>query len=223
MSLEKKYYGDNRKYNDPYCYKNSEVLINYLDIKDKKALEAYERAYVSQRLLIIYNSTHNGDFSLRHYLNLHKFLFEDVYPFAGKTRNVDIMKGDTYFARYQFIEKSMKQILDDMREELPQVKTKEEYSRKLAEFYLDLNLAHPFREGNGRCQREFLREYVEHLNPVLPFETLQLDYSKMNKGLFLKGTIEYDVSLLSSEFNKALIAKTKQKIAGEEDELKQIK
>lgn len=209
MSLEGKYFGEKDKDYDPYCYKGTDILKNDLDIKDKKNLEIYERAVTSQRLLRLYIKPFSTDFSKQHYLGIHKYLFSGIYPFAGKTRTVDIMKGETYFARYQFIESELECILKEMKQKFYQVTTTDEYALLLAKFYIDLNLLHPFREGNGRCEREFLREYVEYLNDVLPLPPFELDYSKMNKGLLLVGTIENSDEKIKEEFTKALVEKQK--------------
>ena len=138
-----------------------------VEIRNEKNLSTYERAHVASKLLALNIRPNNGDFSLKHYLGIHKYLFEEVYPFAGEIRNVDITKGGTYFARFQYIEPELDKILNSMKSELPKVSSMDEYAEKLAGYYLDINIAHPFREGNGRCEREFFREYVLHLNKVL--------------------------------------------------------
>lgn len=212
MSLESVYFGDDSKYQDPYCYPGTDVLINDFGIRDKDVLNRYERALVSEILLMLHLSPLIGDFSLQHYLSIHKYLFDGIYSFSGKIRTVDIIKNETYFARHQFIESSLVEVLESMRKELPNVKTIDEYARKLATFYIDLNLIHPFREGNGRCEREFFREYVEFLNPRLPFGDLELDYSRMDKDTLLIGTIKNNDDIVMGEFIKALRKKTPQKI-----------
>ena len=134
-------------------------------------------------------------------------MFEEVYPFAGEIRNVDITKGGTYFARCQYIEPELDKILKEMKSELPKVSSMDEYAEKLAGYYLDINIAHPFREGNGRCEREFFREYVLHLNKVLKLPDLELDYSRMNKSMMMTAVIENNINIMKQEFMNALIKK----------------
>lgn len=148
---------------------------------------------------------------MKHYLGIHKYLFEEVYPFAGEIRNVDITKGGTYFARCQYIEPELDKILKEMKSELPKVSSMDEYAEKLAGYYLDINIAHPFREGNGRCEREFFREYVLHLNKVLKLPDLELDYSRMNKSMMMTAVIENNINIMKQEFMNALIKKEKGK------------
>ena len=202
----------NNSTSDPYSYDGTNVLKNKLNITDERELLDYERAIVSKKLLSLYIRPNNGDFSYKQYVGLDRYLFGDIYPFAGKTRCIDIMKGETYFAHFRYIDSSLNDILSEMKNELPKSNDKEEYALKLAKYYLDINFVHPFREGNGRCQREFFREYVLHLNKVLPFEELELDYSKMNKGLMLVSVITNNEELMKQEFLKALIPLEKEKV-----------
>lgn len=200
-----------REFQDPYCYKGTNVLINNLGIRNEENLSTYERAHVASKLLALNIRPNNGDFSLKHYLGIHKYLFEEVYPFAGEIRNVDITKGGTYFARCQYIEPELDKILNSMKSELPKVSSMDEYAEKLAGYYLDINIAHPFREGNGRCEREFFREYVLHLNKVLKLPDLELDYSRMNKSMMMTAVIENNINIMKQEFMNALIKKEKGK------------
>ena len=179
----------NNSTSDPYSYDGTNVLKNKLNITDERELLDYERAIVSKKLLSLYIRPNNGDFSYKHYVGLHRYLFGDIYPFAGKTRCIDIMKGETYFAHFRYIDSSLNDILSEMKNELPKSNDREEYALKLAKYYLDINFVHPFREGNGRCQREFFREYVLHLNKVLKLPDLELDYSRMNKSMMMTAVI----------------------------------
>lgn len=77
---------------------------------------------------------------------IHHFLFEEVYAFAGKVRDVNIAKGNFRFASVSYLEVALKTI-----EKMPQ-STYEE----IVEKYVEMNIAHPFREGNGRSMRIWL-------------------------------------------------------------------
>ena len=76
-------------------------------------------------------------------------------------------------------------------------------------FYLDLNMLHPFREGNGRAQREFIREFVEVKSQGLPFGPLTLDYSKMDKMTVLKGTLESSDEIVADQILLGLVSPSK--------------
>jgi cell filamentation protein len=77
---------------------------------------------------------------------IHTFLFGDIYDFAGKIRTVNIAKGNFRFAPAMYLEAALKNI-----EKMPQSNFEE-----IAEKYVEMNIAHPFREGNGRCTRIWL-------------------------------------------------------------------
>lgn len=79
-------------------------------------------------------------------LEIHRVLFEDVYEFAGKVRTVNIAKGSFRFAPVMYLEASLKSI-----EKMPQSTFEE-----IVEKYVEMNIAHPFREGNGRSMRIWL-------------------------------------------------------------------
>ena len=77
---------------------------------------------------------------------IHKYLFEDIYEFAGKVRDVNLAKGNFRFAPLMYLSESLKNI-----ENMPQSTFDE-----IIEKYVEMNIAHPFREGNGRSMRIWL-------------------------------------------------------------------
>ena len=209
MSLEAEYYGDKKHYQDPYCYPGTDVLINDKGIKDKAHLESLERGIIARRLLRLHIEKEYGDFSYDHYLSLHHYLFRGIYPFAGKIRYTDIIKESTYFARHEFIEANLTGILDKMNKQVSLCTTKEEFAYFLSSFYLDLNMLHPFREGNGRAQREFIREFVEVKSQSLPFGPLILDYSKLDKMTVLNGTLGSSDEIVANQILLGLVSPSK--------------
>ena len=146
--------------NSIYCYENSNVLINNLNIKDNKKLQEAEEKIVAMKLYILRQNKNIGNFSMNHFLNIHKFLFEDIYPFAGKTRKENIAKGYFSFAEWEYIDDELNRLFNKLKEEnyLKNCKTKEQLSKELAFYLSELNVLHPFREGNGRTIREFIRQ-----------------------------------------------------------------
>ena len=73
--------------NSNYCYSNSNILINKLNIKDNKKLQIYEAKITAAKLLSLRQKGIIGNFDSAHLCSIHKYLFEDIYPFAGKFRN----------------------------------------------------------------------------------------------------------------------------------------
>ena len=166
--------------NSKYCYENSEVLINKLDIKDAKKLSIYEAKITAAKSLSLRQKGITGNFDKNHFLEIHKYLFEDIYPFAGKLREENIAKGAFRFAMWEYIEPELDKLLNSLKQENYLLGlSKEKLAKRLAYYLSELNVLHPFREGNGRTEREFIRQlalkngYVLNLKKVKPKEMLE--------------------------------------------------
>lgn len=165
--------------NSRYCYENSNTLINKLDIKDSAKLQKYEAKITAAKLLSLMQKGVIGNFDEKHLNSIHTYLFEDIYPFAGKYRTENIAKGVFRFAEWEYIEEELKKLLNLLKNEnyLANL-SKKEFAKRLAFYLSELNVLHPYREGNGRTIREFIRElalknrYVLDLRKVLPQDFL---------------------------------------------------
>ena len=151
--------------NSIYCYPDSDVLVNKLNIHDNKKLATVERKLVLLKLYTLRQNKNISNFDIHHFLSIHKFLFEDIYPFAGKIRSEDIAKGSFRFAKWEYIEDELRKLLDKLSKDNLKNLSKEEMAKKLAYYMSELNVLHPFREGNGRTIREFIRQlaYVNRI------------------------------------------------------------
>lgn len=166
--------------NSKYCYSNSNTLINKLNIKNEKTLQKYEAKITAAKLLDLRQKGITGNFSANHFVSIHNYLFEDIYPFAGKFRTEDISKGAFTFAHWEYIEEQLNYILNKLKEESYLIGlSKEEYAIKLTYYISELNVLHPFREGNGRTIREFARQlslknkYVLNFTKCSPINILE--------------------------------------------------
>lgn len=165
--------------NSIYCYKDSDVLVNKFDIHDNQKLEEIERKIVLAKLYELRQNHQIGDFDVNHFVGIHKFLFEDIYPFAGLFRNENIAKGNFSFAEWEYIEDQLKKLLDQLKEEnYLQSLDRGTFIKRLSYYMAELNVLHPFREGNGRTIREFIRQlaykngYILNLKNMNPKEML---------------------------------------------------
>lgn len=157
--------------NSIYCYKNSNVLINKLNIKDAIELEKYERKITLLKLYELRQNNLLGNFDIYHFIGIHRFLFEDIYPFAGLFRNENISKGNFRFAEFKFIESELVKILYQLKSDSFLLGLdKNEFSKKLSYYMSELNVLHPFREGNGRTIREFIRQLAYNNGYLLNFK-----------------------------------------------------
>lgn len=187
--------------NSIYCYKNTNVLINKLDIKDSKTLSDYEKRIVSLKLIALSKQGITGNFDVNHFVSIHKFLFEDIYPFAGKFRLENIAKDNFSFAQFEYIESELTRLLDKLKNENYLANySKSELASKLAYYWAELNVLHPFREGNGRTTREFLRQLALKNN-------YSLDIHNINAGDLLEASkiSVIDESYLSKLLYEALL------------------
>lgn len=176
-----------------YTNKNG-LLYNLANIEDEKILLVFESLKVSKRIeqLIEKPIKIKDSNSL---LKIHHLLFQDVYEWAGQVRIVNISKdGKPFFNKERF--HIAFKYLDTLISEYRTIKKtdKAELAKKLAIILENINHLHPFREGNGRTQREFLR--------LLALEKgLQLNLNPPdNKNVYeryMQGTIESDVKKLT--------------------------
>lgn len=165
--------------NSSYCYENTNTLINKLNIQDSKVLQKYEAKITAAKLLALMQKGIIGNFDVNHINAIHKYLFEDIYPFAGKLRTENIAKGVFRFAEWEYIEPELERLLNELKQEnyLDNL-SKEKLAERLAYYLSELNVLHPYREGNGRTIREFIRElalkngYILDLRKVLPKDFL---------------------------------------------------
>ncbi len=135
-----------------YCYPNSDVLINKLGLTDGEVLEAAEIELTQAR--IDQYEPNFDDISLPALRAIHFYLFQDLYDWAGELRMVDISKGNTRFANVSRIEPEADKLFRQLAQEsfligLPRA----QFVVRLAHYYCEFNVIHPFRDGNGRTQR----------------------------------------------------------------------
>ena len=144
---------------DVYCYDNSNVLINKLNITDEKELEEKERKISLLNTILLYEEVdiQKIKFDIKFYKQIHKTLFNDIYPFAGNFRNIVLSKGNSRFCEPQYIDLNIKRIFKELKSDnfLYNLK-KEVFIEKIAYYYSELNAIHAYREGNGRTNRIFL-------------------------------------------------------------------
>lgn len=142
-----------------YCYEGTNILVNKLNIKDSEELESYETSVVSLKLMALNKKGITGNFDVAHFISIHKFLFEDIYNFAGLFRTENIAKDYFQFAEWEYIDSELERLLSELKSENYLVGlSKEQFASRLAYYWAELNVLHPFREGNGRTTREFLRQ-----------------------------------------------------------------
>ena len=145
---------------DSYCYPGTDILINVLNIQDIELLEEAEIAFTTARFLS-YQSELSllSQFDFSHLKFLHFYLFQDLYAWAGKVRDIDISKGNTRFCTFSRIEPEAIKLFNT----IPNLECHSNLAdliKDLAHLFCELNLLHPFRERNGRTLRFFFEEML---------------------------------------------------------------
>ena len=147
--------------NSVYCYPNTHTLVNKLNIQNPVVLSKYEKSIVAIKLMALEKKGITGNFDLNHFVSIHKFLFEDIYNFAGLFRNENIAKDFFQFAQWEYIEDELVRLLNNLKNENYLAGLdRTQISSRIAYYWAELNVLHPFREGNGRTTREFLRQLL---------------------------------------------------------------
>lgn len=159
-----------------YCYPDSSVLKNKLDIRDPVLLRKVEADLSSARQAEIFRTPVVGRFTATHLCNIHRKLLGDVYSFAGHFRREDIAKGPTRFVTYSQIKEKLQKLLGQLQQEkwLENVPF-EAFAARSAYYMAELNYIHPFREGNGRAIREFMRLLFLHNGYVVQWDAVDVE------------------------------------------------
>ena len=148
------------------------VLENKLGLTNSADLAREEERLSKKRALELFEKSILSEFPVGSFIALqkiHEYLFQDIYDFAGKIRNVNISKGSFRFAPAMYLQEAINKI-----ENMPQSNFDE-----IIKKYVEMNVAHPFREGNGRSTRIWLDLILnKELNKVV-------DWSKVDKNDYL--------------------------------------
>ncbi len=97
-----------------YCYPDTDVLVNKLGIRDKSELKKAEEEFTAIKQMVLLQEPIKGRFTKTHLLRIHRFLFEDVYPFAGRIRREQISKGDTMFYPPDLIDRELERVFKNV-------------------------------------------------------------------------------------------------------------
>lgn len=164
------------------CYPGTDVLVNLLDERDPERLSRIERIFTAARIADLLKKPVRGNFDLEHLKRIHRCIFQDVYPWAGEIRTVDISKGFR-FCHAAYIEKEARRLFSRLHERIEKgVRDTGEAVELAAHALSEINAIHPFRDGNGRAQREFVREMLLKLG-------FTVEYSRADPSLMLKASI----------------------------------
>ncbi|MDB5431911.1 MAG: putative adenosine monophosphate-protein transferase y4lH [Caulobacter sp.] len=183
---------------DPYVWPGSRILRNRLGLKDEARFDYTERELVLQRIA---EGIPTGRFDLAHLRAIHRHLFQDIYDWAGEIRTVEIAKQGHQFQFRHYIETGMADVhrrltaanfLKDLEADA--------FAAAAGEVIGDTNYVHPFREGNGRAQLQYLSQLADQAGHPI-------DLTRFDPGRWLaasKAAHNGDYGLMADEIGSAL-------------------
>ena len=184
------------------CYPKTTVLVNKFGIKNQEELDRVEKQITLLRAVQAEQETKFENVDFEFYKNTHRRIFADVYEWAGTVRTINISKKGTVFCNACEIERIGRLKFERLK--------KQNYLRKmdsgnfldeLTDLYHELNMLHPFREGNGRTLRLFVTLLVRNTGG-------DIDFNNTDSDLLTIATIKAsqgDKSMLRNVFEKLVL------------------
>ena len=174
------------------CYEGTTCLINKFGIKDEKKLSQMETLITTAKCQELEISPIVGDFGFDHYKAIHKYIFKDLYDWAGKVRTASISKKGTVFTSPESIEPLADRIFTGLQKNNCYIGyDNDRYIDSIVDFYCRTNMLHPFREGNGRTQRVFLTQLIRHSGHDINFSTIDTDELMIATIQSANGIVDY--------------------------------
>ena len=185
------------------CYPDTTVLVNKLDIRTQELLTEAESVLVTSCSVKLEKTMMFENVDFDYYKNLHRQMFSDLYDWAGTVRKINISKKGTVFCKASDIERMGTLKFEQLKKQkfLKEMKN-DEFLDELTDLYHELNMLHPFREGNGRTLRLFVTLLVRNTGR-------DIDFNNADSDLLTIATIraaQGDKSLLRSVFGELVLS-----------------
>ena len=174
---------------DIYTDKSTGVLINKLKITDPELLKQAEADIVIVRLKEILGSE-DFTYGYESYLKLHQQMFQDIYPFAGELRKIDMQKSERILSGFPMIFGDKSQVSKKLKKvfkekEINFEATKEEIVTQLVDFMSSIWEIHPFREGNTRSIITYTMKYIRHSGLKIDEDLLLQNFAYIRDALVM--------------------------------------
>ncbi len=166
------------------CYKGTTCLINKFGITDETKLSEIEADITFAKASKLEENPIDGKFDIEHYKAIHRYLFEDLYDWAGQLRTINISKKGTKFVKTDELENLCVKCFDRIKsnnyfKNIPF----ESFVENIVDLFFTLNMLHPFREGNGRTERIFIAQLIR-------FNGYDIDFSEIDSDYLIIATIQ---------------------------------
>lgn len=160
---------------DPYL-RPSGVLQNTFDLDDVATLARLEANAALRGAMVLFRrpGVVPATWDLDHVRGIHRLLFGSIYPWAGELRTIDVVKGTTRFANAEYLEDAAADTFRRLLDPSIRLRARDRMAMvaRASALLAELNLLHPFREGNGRTQRAFLQLLVLEAGSVLRWDRI---------------------------------------------------
>jgi len=183
---------------------HNRVLKNKLNLKDSAELTLLAADFASARLAQSLSKLIPGDFDIRHLRATHRHIFQDIFPWAGDFREVTTSRTNSFsFPPPQYLIPSLETLFAALKAERHlQNLDPDTFAQRAAHYLGEINAIHPFREGNGRAQREFIRTLALRAGHPLTWAALTPnENNEASRISFATG----DTTLLTTLIRKRLI------------------
>jgi len=181
------------------CYDGTNILINKLGIKNQKLLDEVEQTITSINSAEIEVNTEFKNVDFEFYKILHYRMFSEIYGWAGEIRNINISKKGTNFCSFEKVAHQGELIFQRLKKEnYFKNLNRNSFIEEITDLYCDLNILHPFREGNGRVQRLFLTLLIRNAG-------YSINFSDIDAELLMIATIKSvsgDIFMLKEIFSE---------------------
>ncbi|NDJ56059.1 putative adenosine monophosphate-protein transferase Fic [Enterobacteriaceae bacterium 4M9] len=187
---------------DPYFWPGIQVLRNRLDIRENhRLLQAEQELTALRAATLTLGPEQRG---LPHLCAIHHHLFQDLFDWAGEIRTVDIYQDDTRFCHFDYIEKEGNALMQALEDEawLTGLDSAE-FAARLAHYYCEINVLHPFRFGNGRAQRIFFEQLALHAGYSLDWRKVEREPWRAANQAGAMGDLAPLVAIFSEVVNVA--------------------
>ena len=172
---------------DPYADPVTGVLRNRLGLRTAGQLETAEREITHAALIFLRESPVPPSYDLGHLCVIHRRVFGDIYDWAGQLRTVAIAKG-SWFCLPQYIESSAAEVFRALHgESLLRGLSRDDFTERLTYYLGEVNVIHPFREGNGRAQRAFFEQLAGDAGYILDWQRLDADRNIAASAAIMRG------------------------------------
>ena len=151
---------------DPYCYKDTNVLKNLLNIEDSSSFDDAEADYTSLRLRELAERPLRGKYDINHFFKMHQYIFQDIFAWAGTPRTINIYKEEPVLGGLSIDYSDYKDIENDLNSSLAKMKeidwdNSDNLAKTLSGIIAEVWRVHPFREGNTRTVITFFCQFID--------------------------------------------------------------